>query len=253
VTSLDVDPVISDGILEGQQSLGNTDSPSAIFALCLASFTVVLGFGVIIPFLPLYADALLTDIIVGPVIISIGLQVGVMASAFMFSRFILAPAYGQLSDTQGRKPIILLGMVLYAFLMAGFGLAGDFISLLIVRLLQGVASAAVWPVAESLVVDLSSTKKTGRNLGWFMLSMQAGMVMGPFMGFVLSTGFTLIGLDEIAVYRFSFLGMALFGILSTIIVIFFVKEPNKHAESISSRVQSSAKAQITDTSGKYRE
>ena len=140
-----------------------------IFALMAASLIVNLAFGVIIPILPLYVEEIAADIIVGPwLVVQVGMQVGMLTSAFMISRTVLAPIFGKLSDSEGRKPIILVGMALYGILCFGFGLANDVFTLFIVRFLQGIASAAVWPVAESLMADLSHERDLGKNMGLFV-------------------------------------------------------------------------------------
>lgn len=161
---------------------------SNLIALCLASFVVVTGFGVILPFFPLYAKEILFSFTFLGIPVGIALQIGIMTSAFMFTRFLLAPAYGDLSDLSGRKPIILVGMSIYTLLLFGFGFAFDFISLLLIRALQGIASAAVWPVGEALIVDTSPKSMIGRNLGYYIMSMQAGMAAGPFIGFIFYAG-----------------------------------------------------------------
>ncbi len=208
-------------------------STGNVFALCLASFVVVTGFGVIMPFFPLYAKEMLTNHFLG-IPLGIALQIGILTSAFMFMRFLLAPSYGDLSDISGRKPIILVGMAVYAFLLVGYGLAFDFITLLLLRALQGMASAAVWPVGEALIVDTSSKKTTGRNLGYYIMSMQAGMAAGPFIGFIFYAGLNgIIGLSVILSYRLTFICQGIFGILATLIVALLVKDPSQFKNDIS--------------------
>jgi len=204
-----------------------------LITLCLASFTVVTGFGVILPFFPLYVNSMLSEIKLGLFTVGIALQIGIMTSAFMFTRFLLAPAYGDLSDSVGRKPIILVGMSMYAVLMVGFGLAFDFPTLLILRAMQGVASSAVWPVGEALIVDTTPDKKTvGRNLGFYMMSMQAGMALGPFIGFTFYFIFNdLASLPELLSYKLTFACVGVLGILATLIVAMLVTDPSvKHED-----------------------
>ncbi|MFX0013346.1 MAG: MFS transporter [Promethearchaeota archaeon] len=198
-----------------------------LIALCLASFVVVTGFGVILPFLPLYAkDILFTFNFLG-IPIGIAFQIGIMTSAFMFTRFLLAPSFGDLSDESGRKPIILVGMSIYTFLLLGFGFAFDFLTLLILRALQGIASAAVWPVGEALVVD-TSKNNTGRNLGYYIMSMQAGMATGPFIGYIFYASLNgIAGLPPTLSYRLTFICQGIMGLFATIIVAFLVKDPKQ--------------------------
>ncbi|MFX0094301.1 MAG: MFS transporter, partial [Candidatus Hodarchaeota archaeon] len=197
-----------------------------LLALCLASFTVTIGFGVILPFFPLYAREILSEINTGWFLIGIALQIGIMVSAFTFTRFFLAPVYGDLSDLIGRKPIILVGMSIYVLVMIGFGLAFDFLTLLIFRALQGMASAAVWPVGEALVVDTCPEEKVGRNLGYYIVSMQGGLALGPFAGFSFYfILFEIFKLSEVLSYRLSFICVGIFGLLATLIIAVMVKDP----------------------------
>ncbi|MFX0183712.1 MAG: MFS transporter [Candidatus Hodarchaeota archaeon] len=206
----------------------NFNATSNLFALCLSSFVITVGFGVIMPFLPLYASEILSEFSLIGITVGIAFQIGVLTSAFMFMRFLLAPSYGDLSDSSGRKPIILVGMSVYAFLLVGYGLAFDFLSLLILRTLQGMASAAVWPVGEALIVDTSSKEKTGRNLGYYIMSMQAGMASGPFLGFIFYAGLNdLLSLPSVLSYRLTFVCQGILGILATIIVAVLVKDPSQ--------------------------
>lgn len=210
----------------------NIDSKKNLFALCLSSLTVCIGFGVIMPFFPLYADEILFEFSIFNIPIGIAFQIGVMTSAFMFMRFLLAPSFGGLSDSKGRKPIILVGMTVYAFLLVGYGFANDLLSLTLLRTLQGIASAAVWPVGEALIVDTSSKKTTGRNLGYYMLSMQAGMAAGPFIGAIFYSGLnTIADLTPVMIYRLTFISQGVMGIAATLIVAILVKDPN-HSEEI---------------------
>ncbi|UCG00720.1 MAG: MFS transporter [Candidatus Heimdallarchaeota archaeon] len=206
----------------------NFSPTSNLIALCLASFVVVTGFGVILPFFPLYAKEILFKFYFLGFPIGIAFQIGIMTSAFMFTRFLLAPAYGDLSDVSGRKPIILVGMSIYTFLLFGFGLAFDFLSLLTLRGLQGIASAAVWPVGEALIVDTSSKTSTGRNLGYYIMSMQAGMAAGPFIGFIFYASLNgFVGFPPLLAYRLTFICQGIMGLLATIIVALLVKDPSQ--------------------------
>ncbi len=153
-----------------------------LLGLMLSSFIVNLGWGAILPFMAVYTDLFFYDFDWGFVIIDVATQIGLLTSAMMISRAFLAPIYGKLSDKAGRKPVIVVGLSMYVFLTFGFGLATAFWSLFLVRFLQGIASALVWPVAESAIVDISEDEKRGRNLGWFILSQSLGWAIGPFLG-----------------------------------------------------------------------
>ncbi len=207
------------------------DNSKNLFALSLSSFVVNLSYGLIMPFIPLYLKAI-GSIITLPIIGNIGIaaQIGFLAAGFMISRAFLAPKYGALSDYSGRKPIILVGLIFYSFLSAFYGFATNFWLLFIARFLQGVASAAVWPVAEALVADSSTEEKIGRNLGLFMLSMQFGWAFGPFIG---SAGYyyvhAVLGFSSVFSYRALFLATAILSLISAIICELLVTDPKNTA------------------------
>ncbi|MFQ5980400.1 MAG: MFS transporter [Candidatus Heimdallarchaeota archaeon] len=223
-----------------------------LLTLCLASYTVVTGFGVIMPFFPLYASNVLSEIGFGFFTIGIALQIGIMTSAFMFTRFLLAPSFGDLSDSAGRKPLILVGMSIYGVLMVGFGLAYDFPTLFLLRAAQGVASAAVWPVGEALIVDTSPKEKVGRNLGYYMMSMQAGMASGPFIGFAFYFAFhEIIEFSEVLSYKLTFISVGVLGFAATAIVAKMVRDPSieKREESLKGLYFASVIAMTKKTRG----
>ena len=97
-----------------------------LIGLSLASISITVGFGVIIPFFPLYAEEILKPAKFFFLDIGIAFQVGILTSTFMLVRFLLAPAFGDMSDVSGRKPIILVGMSVYALLMVLFGFSFDY-------------------------------------------------------------------------------------------------------------------------------
>ncbi|MHA2295031.1 MAG: MFS transporter [Candidatus Hodarchaeales archaeon] len=208
-----------------QSSLNQKRASRNLVSLYFASFIILSGYSVIVPFLPIYANDILSEFNIIGITIGIALQIGIITAGNLIMKFFLAPAFGDLSDIEGRKPIILVGMSVYTLLMAGYGLANDFFSLFMLRVLSGVASAAVWPVGEALVVDVSSKDRVGRNLGFYMLSMMLGATSGPFIGYIFYFGLhDLQGLTVLDSYRLTFVCVALLGLIATLFVVLFVKD-----------------------------
>ncbi|MFP3910397.1 MAG: MFS transporter, partial [Archaeoglobaceae archaeon] len=77
---------------------------SRLFVTCLSAFIVMLGVGIIVPLLPTFAEDLGAS----------GLWIGIIFSAYSFSRLMFLPLAGKLSDIYGRKIIISVGLLLYA-------------------------------------------------------------------------------------------------------------------------------------------
>jgi DHA1 family multidrug resistance protein-like MFS transporter len=193
----------------------------SVLALSFAACIVVLGFGIIMPFLPLYAQVLGA---------SSGLEIGFLASAFLITRTFLATPMGSLSDRVGRKTMILSGLVVYSILSVLFGLASDYYQLLLFRGLQGVASAMVWTPATALVADLSPPGKRGSAMGLYNSISMAGWMIGPAFGSgMLWAVRTFWGISVAESYRIPFFFTCLLSLASCLLVYFLVKVPPKAA------------------------
>jgi len=80
---------------------------SAMFTVFLVVFIDLLGFGIVLPLLPLYARDLLVPIV--PHHLQ-GVSLGLLMSSFSAMQFLFAPIWGRISDRIGRRPILLLGL-----------------------------------------------------------------------------------------------------------------------------------------------
>ncbi|UJG41093.1 MAG: MFS transporter [Candidatus Heimdallarchaeum aukensis] len=206
-----------------------------LFGLMLSSFIVNLGFGAIMPFLSIYSSLFFYPIDLGFIIIREVTQIGLLTSAMMISRAFLAPFYGRMSDKEGRKAIIVVGLGLYVILTFGFGLATSFYALFVVRFVQGIASALVWPVAESAVVDVSKEEERGRNLGWFMMSMTLGWSLGPFLSTVLIWFAKLFVSSQIKAFQFTFFMMGGLSFIGFMIFNILVIDPKTNKARMSAK------------------
>jgi len=162
-----------------------------VLILALDAMLIMLGFGIVAPSMSYYLIALeggLTQppgpgyIIPPEVVASFSLILGVMMAAFMGTRTMLARFWGGYSDRRGRKPIIILGLIGYFILLFLFGLAQNWVHLLIVRALQGVVSAMVWPTAEAALMDIVGPSRRGEGLGLYMMVSNLGFILGPGVG-----------------------------------------------------------------------
>ena len=147
--------------------------------LFISVFATMLGLGVVSPLLPIYAENLGAT----------GIWLGVIFSAFALSRSVFMPIIGRISDRQGRKWIILIGMFAYAVLSLAYLIAGSVYSLTAVRFAHGLASAMVVPIAMAYIADLSEKGKEGSHMGNFSISMFLGMGVGPLLGGFLNDTF----------------------------------------------------------------
>ena len=137
----------------------------------------MLGFGIIIPNLAYYAkDTGATTT-----------EIAILMSIYSGMHLLFAPIWGRLSDMHGRKPAILLGLLGNAAALVGFGLAKDYIWLLVARSAAGIASAAVLPSVMAYVADVTTAEARGRGMGLMGAAMGLGFVLGPAIGGIMGS------------------------------------------------------------------
>ncbi len=157
-------------------------SDKKIFAtLFLSIFSAVTGIGIVVPLLPVYANGLGAS----------GLYIGMIFGAFSLSRTFLLPYFGKASDKNGRKPYIVIGLLGYALVSFAFIFAGDVNGLIVIRFVQGMASAMIMPVTQAYVGDITPPGKEGFYMGLFSLSMFISLSIGPLIGGVVNDHFSL--------------------------------------------------------------
>lgn len=117
--------------------------------------------------------------------ISLGAEmwfIGSFIAAFLVTSAFLSSPFGSLSDRIGRKKLIQAGLLADVFLGTLTGLIQNWHSLLIVRALNGVATAAVSPAAEASLIDQVPRSRRGEALGFFLTATMVGWFLGPIFG-----------------------------------------------------------------------
>jgi len=138
---------------------------------------VMLGFGMIIPIMPFYIEAMGAS----------GRELGLLMATFAETQLIFAPIWGNLSDRVGRKPILLVGILGNAIAQLLFGLSTELWMLFAARALSGILSSATLPTAMAYIGDTTSTEDRGGGMGIAGAAMGVGMVLGPGLGGWLAT------------------------------------------------------------------
>jgi len=175
-----------------------------IFAVLLISiFAAMLGLGIIAPLMPIYAKSLGAT----------GIWLGIIFSGFSLSRAIFMPIVGKLSDKRGRKGFITSGLLLYSLISLLYTLAGKVYHLTAVRLVHGLASAMVVPVAMAYIGEVAEKGKEGSAMGAFNLALLLGTGSGPFLGGLLNDSF------GIASVFYAMAGLAAIAFLITVLFL----------------------------------
>jgi MFS transporter, DHA1 family, tetracycline resistance protein len=138
-------------------------------------FIDLLGFGIIIPLLPFYAETFGAT----------AFTVGLLATSFSLMQFIFAPIWGRLSDRVGRRPIILLGLLGSCLSYLAFGMASTLTALFAARIFAGIAGANI-PTAQAVVADLTTPENRAKGMGMVGAAFGLGFIFGPAIGGFLS-------------------------------------------------------------------
>lgn len=110
-------------------------------------------------------------------------------SALTLTRFLIQVPLGWISDRVGRKPLIIVGLILLAPATALLGWVGTTFQLVGIRAVQGIASAAIATPALALAADLSAVGSEGRQLGIVTMGYGLGIALGPLAAGILATFF----------------------------------------------------------------
>ncbi len=141
----------------------------------LTVFLDLLGFGMIIPILPLYAKTMhATD-----------LQTGILLSVYSAVQLVFSPIWGRLSDRHGRRPILLLSIAGSCGSQLGYALAPGFWWLVVARAFAGACGANI-TAAQAYVADVTDEKTRAAGMGTLGVALGLGFVFGPAIGGVLA-------------------------------------------------------------------
>ena len=173
--------------------------------LALSTFSAMLGIGIIVPLLPLYAENMGAT----------GIWIGVIFAGFSVSRAIFMPIIGRLSDSSGRKLFICIGLLIYAIMSLGYIWADNVSQLTLVRLIHGAASGMIIPIAQAYVGDISPEGEEGKWMGYFNAAFFSGIGFGPLMGGALTEHFSM---------SVAFFTMGVLNLLAFLIAVLFLPE-----------------------------
>jgi len=131
----------------------------------------MLGFGVIIPILPIFSKELGAA----------NYQVGLIAMSFPVMNFIFAPFWGSLSDRYGRRPIILVSVLLTGLAYLLFSQTINLWLLILSRILSGIGSANL-SVAQAYIADITKPEERAKSMGFIGAAFGLGFIVGPTVG-----------------------------------------------------------------------
>ncbi len=187
---------------------------SALGVIFLTTFLDLLGFGLIIPILPTFAEDLGAS----------EMQIGFIAAIYALMNFSFSPFWGRMSDRHGRRPIILISILVTATAYLIFSQTETILILVLSRIFSGIGSANIG-AAQAYIGDISEPKDRAKSMGILGAAFGLGFVFGPPIGGFLKADF------GIEILGFVVAGLSF---MNFIVAYFFLpeslKEKNKNAK-----------------------
>jgi len=143
--------------------------------LFVVVFLDLLGFGIVIPILPYYAEAYGAD----------AFTLGLLLAVYSAMQLVFAPLWGRLSDTHGRRPVLVATILGQGASLLVLGLAPSLLWLFVGRTLAGVCGANI-STAAAYVADVTSEEDRARGMGVIGAGFGLGFIFGPAIGGLLA-------------------------------------------------------------------
>jgi len=150
-------------------------TPGYCFILA-ANFLLYFGFWLLIPVLPFYLSE----------VFSAGNStIGIILSCYTVAALCIRPFSGYFLDSFARKPLYLLAYFVFTTMFAGYIIAGTLTLFILFRILHGVSFGMVTVAGNTVVIDIMPSSRRGEGLGYYGLSNNIAMAVGPMSGLFL--------------------------------------------------------------------
>ena len=148
---------------------------SPLLLIFLTVFIDMVGFGIIIPVLPLYAEHFHAT----PV------QIGWLTGIYSGMQIIFMPILGRLSDRVGRRPVLIVSLAGTAIGFLVMGWATSLPLLFVARIIDGVTGGNI-STAQAYIADISTPENRSRSMGVIGAAFGLGFTFGPMIGGIMS-------------------------------------------------------------------
>ena len=149
-----------------------------LLVIFLTVFIDLVGFGIVLPLLPIYSDQFGAK----------GWMIGAIMASFSAMQFFFAPWWGRLSDRIGRRPVMLVSTAgavgSYALFAVGSGFANHSTALLLIiisRVFAGISGANI-TVAQACIADVTPPEDRSKKMGLIGMAFGLGFIFGPVIG-----------------------------------------------------------------------
>jgi len=143
-----------------------------ILPLLLAEFILWVGFGALLPVLPLYTTHHGVDLA----------NLGLVVAAWPAARLVFEPVFGWIADRTRRKLLMVIALIVTACLIPLNLVSFGIVPFLVIRALTGAATAVYDPAARGFLVDATPADRQGEAFGLYSAAQMGGLLFGPAIG-----------------------------------------------------------------------
>lgn len=174
-------------------------TPSYCFILA-ANFLLYFGFWLLIPVLPFYLEEIFS--------VS-NTTIGIVLSCYTIAALCIRPFSGYFLDTFARKPLYMVAYFIFTAIFAGYMLAGTLTLFIMLRVVHGLSFGMVTVGGNTLVIDIMPSSRRGEGLGYYGLTNNLAMSIGPMFGLFLHNA----GASYTTIFSYA-LGAGILGMIS---------------------------------------
>jgi len=150
---------------------------SPLIVIFTTVFIDLVGFGIVIPVLPFYAE--------GTIFNATPRTVGLLFASYSVMQLIFSPILGGLSDKYGRRPVLFLSIIGTGIGFVMIGLANSLWMLFAGRILDGITGGNI-STAQAYIADITTTENRAKGMGLIGAAFGLGFIFGPAIGGILS-------------------------------------------------------------------
>ena len=148
-----------------------------LIIIFITVFIDLVGFGMIIPILPTYAQT--APFFANP------FEIGLVVSIYSWMQFVFSPILGKLSDKYGRRPILFISLLGSAVGYVVLGLADTLVLVFAGRIISGITGGNI-SAAQAYIADVTTKENRAKGMALFGAAFGLGFVLGPAIGGITS-------------------------------------------------------------------
>src|SRR5437867_3409261 len=163
----------------------------SVLVIFLTVFIDLIGFGIVVPLVPVYSTHFGAH----------GVVIGIIIASFSAMQFLFAPIWGRLSDRHGRRPILLLSTAgaagSYVLFALSSGMENHVTALWLMvlsRMFAGLCGGNI-TVAQAYIADITPPEERSKKMGLIGMAFGLGVIVGPALGGISLVGAALGGID----------------------------------------------------------